>query len=610
MRRLFRYSLILALCGLFTLKFTLTVGAQEAPLPPLEPLTPSNASRLEMLAEFGTGVLTEAFAWSPDSTALAIGGTTGIRIYNPHDFDTPPQFLPTTGMVTQVGYSPDGRYLGYIVDERLYMLELATKTLRGKPRKAEVFAFSPDGALVVIGRFGDAPGDGRTWGSVLEVRDFRYMRLLKTLLVTHTVSSFGIGSAREVIFSPDGTYLAAAWMMIETIDSCGLEYTEVRYWRVEDVLTLPETMLNSDAYVARTRLDDHFQVAFHPTENNLLSIDWPDYMGATDYLTALNPLHPETKSSFALEEMSSMVRDSAITSSFYSYFTDIAFSLNSGFLAGIVVSDRESIIHLMDVSRNAVVTEWPVSTALNTIGFSPDGAFMVGANAHELWIWREDGALAARLGMPKPEHSFDYPFRSAAAPDGSAFITYDLDNQAHLWQFDAEQGAFVQQPVPENYRVWDDESILRWRKEWIEVNPSDELTEPAQIAANIPEGGDFSPDGSRVIIGSFNQGRCGSDVSDLTMYNAQTGQALARIGLGASFGAYGLGFGSAVFTPDSRLLLASNDYRGYIFDAVTGEEIAAFPKLTNSRLTISADGTRLIAARRDGYVSVWGVSAP
>jgi WD40 repeat protein len=76
----------------------------------LQPITPSNIDRLEIVATFGEGILNTA-GWSPDGETIAAGGARGVWLM---DADDPTQNeLLTAGDagISSVAYSPDGATL-------------------------------------------------------------------------------------------------------------------------------------------------------------------------------------------------------------------------------------------------------------------------------------------------------------------------------------------------------------------------------------------------------------------------------------------------------------------------------------------------------------------
>ncbi len=134
---------------------------------------------------------------------------------------------------------------------------------------------------------------------------------------------------------------------------------------------------------------------------------------------------------------------------------------------------------------------------------------------------------------------------------------------------------------------------------------------------DIP-GADFSPDGTRVIMGT-RANRC-------QICDAATGQQTAvlravRLWSPRDQKEYesdpelwvnGIGIRSAEFRPDgARVLTSFSDATARIWDVASGKELATFKKhrheMTAARF--SPDGRRVLTASRDGTARLWDVSS-
>ncbi|MBC8171764.1 MAG: hypothetical protein H7X77_08825, partial [Anaerolineae bacterium] len=80
-------------------------------LPPTEPLTAANASRLTELATIGHGKFSGARI-SPDGKTLAVATSAGVWFYDFTDLTQSPRLLNTgTGFVYKVDFDITGNYL-------------------------------------------------------------------------------------------------------------------------------------------------------------------------------------------------------------------------------------------------------------------------------------------------------------------------------------------------------------------------------------------------------------------------------------------------------------------------------------------------------------------
>ena len=171
-------------------------------------ITADTASRMVLLDVFGLGVVLDV-TFSPDGRFLALGTSSGLWLYAPSDGTL--RHLWAASPVWSVAFSPDGALLASgSVDKtvRLWRVEDGELvcTLEGHTDEVLSAAFSPDGALLASG---SADKTVRLWW----VRDGK----LVDTLTSHTAEVW------SVAFSPDGALLASA-----------SDDQTVQLWRVED----------------------------------------------------------------------------------------------------------------------------------------------------------------------------------------------------------------------------------------------------------------------------------------------------------------------------------------------------------------------------------------
>jgi len=142
-----------------------TIHAQTGPLPPLEPITASNAGQATRLAFWGRGEIQD-MAWAPDGKTLAVVTTTGVWLYDTNQPDRQPKYLMDwTGLLlgdspgpVGLAFSLDGSLLAFSSNHSLILWDV----VRGVVAKtfpyltARISLFSPGGKwLGLIDSYGD-----------------------------------------------------------------------------------------------------------------------------------------------------------------------------------------------------------------------------------------------------------------------------------------------------------------------------------------------------------------------------------------------------------------------------------------------------------------------
>ncbi|MBN1564609.1 MAG: hypothetical protein JXA10_12260, partial [Anaerolineae bacterium] len=123
--------LLMALTG-----FVPTAKAQN-PTPPdsvfagLEPITAENADWLIPLMTLGMGRIS-TMKWSPDGSVIALGTSTGVRVLNAHDLNTPPPLaVHDDSFVYDIAFNADGSlFAAAEMNGMIYVWETATWGLK------------------------------------------------------------------------------------------------------------------------------------------------------------------------------------------------------------------------------------------------------------------------------------------------------------------------------------------------------------------------------------------------------------------------------------------------------------------------------------------------
>lgn len=149
------------------------IGLQPSPTivithPELEPITPENVHRLELIDQWGIGHV-HGMDLSPDGTTIAVGTNTGIYLYSAQtgkqtgfiDLPIAKKSMEKGGCIFQsdnLAYSPDGKYLA-IGDIELTLWDLKLNDIHSTIRNPEGLGnnyvvtklqFGPDGNQIVV----------------------------------------------------------------------------------------------------------------------------------------------------------------------------------------------------------------------------------------------------------------------------------------------------------------------------------------------------------------------------------------------------------------------------------------------------------------------------
>ena len=188
-----------------------TAGAQAIflfqvipPMPKSNPfdlqIVPENA-----LARLGRGT-PEVFAFSPDGSLMAIGGTLGVWVYDTASLDTRFYFADHTGAILALDWSPDGKYLASgAEDAQVIIWDMETglnHSILPHLGPVEQIAWSPVGQRLAVYT---EPNDGSLGVFVWDV----FAGVNQFIFNDNNVIG-GYFSLMDMVWSPSGDELAVA----------------------------------------------------------------------------------------------------------------------------------------------------------------------------------------------------------------------------------------------------------------------------------------------------------------------------------------------------------------------------------------------------------------
>ncbi|MCY4587348.1 MAG: hypothetical protein OXB98_15020 [Bryobacterales bacterium] len=540
----------------------------------------SSGGLLRSFEGLPTTVYPYGVRWSPEGTRLAVLQLDGaLKVWRVDDGEEISAFQahdPVPGLGARpLAWSPDGSRLATAANDSLvklwdtrewklvHALTNESNLRFGSGSPIDRIAFSPDGNRIAVAQ----PSTLRVWDveSGQQVVEW-YPAPENTAFVPHN------GSITDMVFSPDGRYLASA----------GLDRT-AKVWDVETGTQLLDLdiFLNSVEAVEWSPNGSQFAVA----GDDGRVIVWDR---ATDREVARFEGH----------------RQGAVLS--LDFAPDGTHVVTSGRDGSVRVWDAGSGMQLYELPERVEPLSRlrPPRRPVGRVSYSPRGerfltiSDSLSFNVVELWDHAAQGGAGITL---------DFQVNSAAwSPDGRriasarySFITvWDLDDiQSRPLEFYPDSGA---SDTEYKYVAWshDGEHLLIASNngatvlDWASNETLLSLT-PERGAAYLEE----SSDGSLLLTidGQFRGPR-------VQVWNAETGLELVSLAtVGSQVG--------AEFSPDGKRLLTygRQDLAVRVWDALTGEESLTLTgqRAPFSHAAFSQDGLRLAGASRDGTIWMW-----
>jgi len=263
--------------------------------------------------------------------------------------------------------------------------------------------------------------------------------------------------------------------------------------------------------------------------------------------------------------------------------------------------------HIMDQS---VMTLRGHSDEVHGMAVSPDGKRIVSGSVDKtVKVW--DAATGAEL-MTLRGH--DEGVGSVAfSPDGKRIVSGSEDNTIKIW--DAATGAELMTLRGHSDKVWSvafspggkrivSGSRDKMVKVWDATNGDELMTIRGHQRMIGPVS--FSPDGRRIVSGSMDWTIKEPWNQTIKVWDAATGAEVMTLR-----GRHTDIILSIAFSPDGeRIVSGSFDETVKVWDAATGAEIMTLRghKLAVADVAFSTDGRQIVSGSNDGTIKVWDVS--
>jgi WD40 repeat protein len=325
---------------------TLPPTATNSPTPRLA-IHSGNAGRLVPIRQL-THPDVHSLAFSPDSTGLLIASGDPSRgnflasVWQP-DQDQKHDLATAIGTVWDAAFSPDGRWVAYVVDNqsnsvRGYVVDVQSKSQIATQLgdgTAYCLAFSPDGTRLALGGLGSAP-NGAIW-----LYDTATWEMIRTFTVNRQ-------KVLDLVFSPDGL----------TLYSSGTDGS-IRAWTVAD-----GTLASHFTYGNQAN-----RIALSPDGSLLVSI----------YCTK-----SDTDGCVKGGVVIWTAPDGKMLKSFDDIATSVAFSPDGGLLA-TGGGPHDSFVRFRYTATWGDVGQ--VATMAESLAFSPDGRLLATADYEMVTVW-------------------------------------------------------------------------------------------------------------------------------------------------------------------------------------------------------------------------------
>lgn len=612
-----------ALALILTLAAPLTF-AQET-----EPITPLSADRLSVIGRYGMGAM-EDFDLSADGTRFAAAmGVGGVRIYDPADLSAPllvvgslnadarAVSLSADGSRVAVGYGSWGDEAGQIAIYDTTLGGLVTTLPGHAGDSVSSLDFSADGLYLASGGWDDTL---RVWEVASGAEVF--------------AAEVGFFGAESLLFSPDGTRIAAGYSVVRLFDAAsGALVAEM----TDHTSTVFQMAFSPDSSVLFSASSDGLRAWDGATGTALWTVDGfeggASPQGLTFAAEAPGQLVGVADGTFRRWDVTTgtevfrLATDLIPTELFglpdgrflgasafggMSLFdanlvpqpltTDLRTPVNSLAIAPdgrVALGYRTGEIDLVSPLAGEAETVLPADRALggvNDLAYTPDGAYLVVAHSRRVLRVYETAGYTLVSETPLSNSAARLTISAdggRVGTAGSLTAVYSLPNLALMADLTPSDYTDALSFSPDGARIaaaWRGGGVLLW--DGATYAPLETITSGEERAEQLA----FTPDGTGLVV----------SWSDdfLTLHDAADGALVRSQDLDSNIAT------ALAYSPDGSIL-AFGDFRDLLLvDWPTLDTFTLQERLFEGRVldvAFNRSATRLYTLSNDAVVRVWGI---
>ena len=540
-------------------------------------------------ARLGKGRIIGSFAYSPDSTRLAIPSSIGIWLYDMATHQELDLLTGHTEKVTSIAFSPDGRTLasgsgGFAGSEDKMRLWDVTTGEHKYTLIGHTVAFSPDGRTLASARGGEI----YLWDAVTGEH--------KHTLTGHKYEVNGVE------FSPDGKTLAS-----------GSGDQTIRLW---------DANTGEHKRTLTGHTDDVTSVSFSPDGRTLASGSWDDTIRLWDASTGEHKRtltgHTSWVKSVSFSPDGRTLASGSVDETVRLW--DIATGEDKRTLAGhtgsvisvtfspdgntLTSGSVDGTVRLWDANTGAYIRTLTGHTGrVSSVAFSPDGVILARGNDDAIHLWdvvtgEHKHTLIGHTSWIDSV-AFSPDGRTLASGSGSGDKTirlWDAVTGEHKWTLTGHTGSVRSVAFSPDGNTLASGSSDKTIRLWDIVTRERKFTRHSRGTFTSVA---FSPDG-RTLAGGIDVNPVFRDES-IRLWDTVTGED-KRVA-GSTTDVYSLSF-----SPDGKTLASgSSDKTIRLWDAATGEHKHTLTGHTGSvrSVVFSPDGKTLASGSGDQTIRLW-----